>query len=359
MFDRIVKIGIEKQTNFLPYYTNSPWSIDEQFFIFFSQTITGGKPSLNKYILKTGKIQKIAELDFLECDNLDKQEQMMLCSVYNPESNQIFIPFKNLIVKLEITTGKASEFFCCDSSWSTGGPLCISKENNFICFGRYLYNHSGKFPVKNYIMVVKISNGEVLLEKEIPFWGNHFQFTSNGDQVLLAHEGPCMEISDRLNIFDISSGKFVNIYNQQKDKKGKLLEAVGHEKVFSDGIVAVRYPDSLLSSGILVVDPNKKSGQIVDYGDYWHCSASELGDKFIMDTMWWGNSKNKVEYESEIVIFEPATKVKTKIFRSKLGSARQIHHPHPQLNRLGNKALLINSSISNHECASSNIILIE
>ena len=57
-------------------------------------------------------------------------------------------------------------------------------------------------------------------------------------------------------------------------------------------VIAVRYPVSLMDDcGIILVDPETKTGQLLDHDDYLHVASNTAGDIFVMDTCWWVNTR--------------------------------------------------------------------
>jgi hypothetical protein len=356
-FRKEIIVGQIEHRNFLPYYTNSPWSKDEDFFIFFSENEAGREPSLNCYFPDDDRIEQITDLKFLEEADVASQEGRMLCSVYQSAAKALFVPVGNTIIKVDIDTGEYSEWYRAPMECRIGGPLCISEDNNFLCGGFYISDkpHTSE-PDESTIFILDLNSQKLVISKKIAFWGNHFQFLPDNETVLLAHEGAAETVPDRLNTFNIRTGEICNIYCQQHNMNGELVEFVGHEKVAGNKVVAVRYPISSIEFGIIQVDPATGVCELVDQDDYWHCSANATGDRLIMDTMWWGNSSRNVEFESDIILLDMSSGQKQILKTNRTSNLSQIYHPHPQLNRNGDKVLFISRDNIPDDSSASQII---
>lgn len=340
MILRDMLIGEPDCRNFIPYYTNSVWGIDDTFFIYFSEKEDGGKPVLNKFYPESGMTKMVVELDFIRDDNPDVQESMMINSVFSAKRNTLYIPCRNTLWKVELDSGRMEALYSFNDECRVGGPLCINEDENLLCGGRYFQADSpGTPPARNNLFIYDILSGSVLTDREIPMFATHFQFMRGGENILFAHEGATETIPDRLNIYNIIGDSFSCIYSHQRNDSGELVEFIGHEKVAGNKVAAVRYPVSVIEFGLILADPGTGVVELLDHDDYWHCSANADGTRFAMDTMWWGNASRITENQSDIIVFDLDSRQKFLLKSIAAGNSSQIYHPHPQLNRAGDKVL--------------------
>lgn len=351
------EIGLDMAINFLPYYTNSPWLKGEESFVFFA--IKEGKHYLCKYDVKNGTAKIVRHLTEINqySDNLEYSSMLCLCSVVLPESNQIVIPFKNKVFTLGIDNDSAPELlFEYDEKYTLGG-LAVDKSQKYLVARREIYKEQ-----ESLFVFFNLETREILKEIKMPFFSNHMQFLDDPDWIMFAHEGPAQEVPDRVNIFNWKTGKILNAYSQQHNTKGELVEFLGHEMTAGNKAVVVRYPVSLTKEfGLVYIDLLKRKGEFIDQDDYWHSSITASGNRFFMDTMWWGNSSRNKENYSDIVMFDNDTKEKFLLDTSYLPYRIQCYHPHPAGTAKGDKVLFMSSlQDSNTDgCPYSQIVMLE
>ncbi len=352
-------VGKRCNRNFLPYYTNSPWGADDKFFIYFSETEQGTNSALYRYFPAEIRSEKIVDLSFLEHENVSVKEGDMLASVLNPSENKLYIPSGNVIYKVDIDSGCIDEFFRIPEQHWFGGPLCLSHDHRLLSGGCYASEtpHIGE-PEKSNIFVLDIASCKQVISRELPFFSTHFQFMAGNQSILFAHEGETKRVPDRLNVFQINTGDIRCLYRHIHDADGQLVEFIGHEKVAGSGVAAVRYPVSEIDFGLVLVNPESGTLELVDRDDYWHCSANDAGSRFVMDTMWWGRASRRTENRSDIILYDLINHHKQLLNTIKTSNKLQIHHPHPQLNAAGDKVLFISRDDVADDSAGCQIVYI-
>jgi hypothetical protein len=265
---------------------------------------------------------------------------LCLSSVVLSESNQIVIPIKNQLFLMNIDRDSAPELlFEYDKKYSLGGALAVDHSQRYLVTRRGIYKEE-----ESLFVFYDLENRTILKEIEMPFFSNHMQFLENPDWIMFAHEGPAEEVSDRVNTLNWRTGEIFNAYKQQHNDKGELIEFLGHEMNAGNNAVVVRYPLSLTKGfGLVCIDLLERKGELVDQDDYWHSSITASGNRFFMDTMWWGNSSRNKENYCDIIMYDNNTKEKFLLDTAYMPYHIQCYHPHPAGTAKGEKVLFINS----------------
>lgn len=340
-------VGIAGNKNFLPYYSNVPWSVDESYFVFFSSATDGHDLALWRFFPATSRTEKVVDLQLWQGLPPAQQEEEMLGAVFLPRKQLMVIPRGNALIRVDLTDGSCRTVFAALGELNLGGPLCVSADERHVCTGIYPRLPAGSTPDAVEVVVLDTEPADPQAPWEsahrgsINFLANHFQFFADGENILFAHEGKAETIPDRLNVLNWRTGKHRCIYRQQHDASGRLVEYIGHERVAGNRVAAVRYPISLIDFGLVVVDPATGSGQLVTQDDSWHCSANAAGNLLVMDTMWWGRASRRQENVFDIIMYDCDKGKKTFLRTIHSDPKRQIHHPHPQLNAAGDRVLVI------------------
>lgn len=359
-------VGIAGNKNFLPYYTNVPWSKDESYFVFFSSALDGHDLSLWRFFPAISRTEKITYLQLWQGVDSLQQEEEMLGGVFLPRKQLMLIPRGNTLIRVDLTEENCRTVFAGDGDVKVGGPICASADERYVCAGVYpRLSALTRPPASSEVVVLDTEPSDsqaswtIAHRSRINFWADHFQFFSNGEDILFAHEGTAETVSDRLNVLNWPTGKHRCIYQQQHNASGQLIEYVGHERMAGNKVVAVRYPTSLIDFGLLVVDPATESGRLVVRDDCWHCSANAAGDLLVMDTMWWGRSSRRQEFVTDILLYNCRNGKKTFLKTVPCNAKRQIHHSHPQLNAAGDRVLVITRDGIAPDSAAGFILLLE
>ena len=332
-------LGFDHAVNFLPYYTSDVWSLDEKYFHFFSQK--DSRISLHTYYPEQDRYDRVLDLSpwaGSATAPTDPYAAMVLSS-HVRATQTILLPFDNRICHLSIPE-KSMRFSRAQFPAHTllSGPFHVSPD------GKYLvgtnYPQSPARPEKTSLFVYDIAREEIVFLQEFPFWANHPQFFANTDKILFCHEGPTEKIPQRLHLLEWKQNRHYPIYPQQHNDKGQLIECVGHEMPAGAKVIAVRYPVSLMDDcGIILVDPETKTGQLLDHDDYLHVASNTAGDIFVMDTCWWGNTRRKTPDQSDVILFNNRTQQKNILATVCCTMQYQAYHVHPRLNAQGNIVL--------------------
>lgn len=342
MTSREYMVGTPGRKNFLPYYTTSPWGLNDEYFVFFSESTDNSAPLLVLFFPDSGKTEQRKELTLWRDLSDNTKEEELLCSVLLPESQTMLIPRANTLIKLNIQNGSTKEVYAAGTEYRVGGPLGLSRDGKYLCGGLYPAKmEAGDVPAETGVFVFDTHSDKIVFSSVINFFATHFQFFPDSRLILFCHEGKTETVPDRLNIMDWHTGEHHNLYRQIHDADGNLVEYVGHEKIAGNKVAAVRYPVSQITFGLIMFDPVTGNTALVDADDYWHCSSNASGRRLVMDTMWWGNASRKIENFSDIILLEPESGRKKILKTVRTNPAKQIFHPHPQLNADGNKVLFI------------------
>lgn len=320
----------------LPYYTSSPWGENEDYFIFFSLCKDGA--SLCAYSLKDGKVAREIPLKSQRFRRFDS-------ALLLPRSNSVLIPYGNSLYEVSLSSGKERLVFKSPFEACSLGCSHVSSDGKFVVIGEYVRNSKTKQVESTNMLILQSSDFKLLKRVEFKdFLANHFQFMSDSDYVLYAHEGSTKITFDRINRVNWKTGAKENLHGHFCDEGGNLLECIGHEMQYNNGVVAVRYPVSKLRGALVAMDCNGENYRIVDFDDYWHCSTNADGSVIAADTMWWGKSKRKTKNRMDIIRVDlnKATKEILKTINSSIDIHKQ--HPHPILNKSGAKVLFVENS---------------
>ena len=348
MQDHIVKeerkIGIPGYKNVLPYYTNTSWDEEKYGFYFFSFKHGSLAPAVYFYHVDTDTSEKLFDLTLLKNE---KDIGYLSLSVFLPKRNLLFFIADNSIAVADLKTGKQAIKVPIDAARNHHGTT-ITADERLLCFGT-----SGEGSVQTEVQIFDTSLPEWKEVKNIPLAINasHFQFFSNGENILFAHEGDTTKIPDRLNLLNWKSGEIRCLHRHIHDANGNQIECIGHEHIAGDKVLAVRYPDSQMDFGIIVVDPETGDFELVDRGDYWHSASNQNGTKFVMDTMWWANSRRKIPGLVDVILFDAEKKKRHILKTFTVGPlTSQLYHVHPHMNRTGSMVLYTVRPTDAEEC---------
>ncbi len=332
-------VGYDDAVNFIPYYTSDVWSMEEDYFIFYSQR--NGVISLNRYFPGQEKYELILEMGSWASSFTSQKDPFseLVCSGHVRNTETVLLPFENRICHVSIP-GKSMRFsnarFPDDTQLA--GPFHVSHDGKYLTGVNY-----GRSPSKierTSIFVYDIAGEKIILLKEFDFWANHPQFFRNTDLMLFCHEGATEGISDRMHIFEWKRGAHYPFYPQKHNDKGELVECIGHEMPAGDKVITVRYPVSKMPDcGIVLADPRTKSGELIDHDDYLHVASNAAGNIFVMDTCWWGNTTRKTEDQSDIFLYDKRSKKKYFLAGVCCSMKNQAYHVHPRLNMAGDIVL--------------------
>lgn len=320
----------------LPYYTSSPWSGKEDYFIFFSLCKDGA--SLCTYSLKESKVAREIPLKSQRFRRFDS-------ALLLARSNSVLIPYGNSLYEVSLSTGKERLVFKSPFEPCSLGCSHISGDGRLVVIGEYVRNPKTKQVESTNMLILQSSDFKLLKRVEFKdFLANHFQFMADSDYVLYAHEGSTKITFDRINRVNWKTGVKENLHRHFCDENWALLECIGHEMQSKNGVVAVRYPVSKLRGALVAMDCGGENYRIIDFDDYWHCSTNIDGNVIAADTMWWGKSKRKTKNKMDIIRVD--LKENTKEILKTVNSSIDVHkqHPHPILNRSGTKVLFIENA---------------
>lgn len=338
-------VGYDNAVNFLPYYTSDVWSADESYFIFFSDP-TGadtGVLSLNTYSPSQDRYQTILDLSTLAPSRALWQDPYarMITATHVRQTQTVLLPVHNRICHISIPD-RAMRY-----------SKAVFPDNTLLS-GPFHASHDGKYLVANYfpasearpqkttLFIYDIAREEVIFQQEMPFFANHPQFFANSDRILFCHEGPTEQIPQRVHLLEwkLALPRHYPIYPQAHSARGEQIECVGHEMPAGDQVIAVRYPVSRMEGcGIILVDPQTKTSQLLDHDDYLHVASNLAGDIFVMDTCWWGNTRRKTPDQSDVFLFDNRTRTKHFLATVCCAMKSQAYHVHPRLNARGDVVL--------------------
>ena len=327
------KIGIPGNMNVLPYYTNTSWDEEKNGFYYFSFKYGSLAPAVYFYHVDTDTSEKLFDLTLLKNE---KDIRYLSLSVFLQKRDLLFFIADNSIAAADLKTGKQEIKIPIDAARNHHGTT-ITAEERLLCFGT-----SGEGSVQTEVQIFDTALPEWKEVKKIPLPINasHFQFFPNGEDILFAHEGNTTKIPDRLNLLNWKTGELRCLHHHICDASGNLIECIGHEHIAGKKVLAVRYPDSQMDFGILVVDPETGKFELVSQGDYWHAASNQDGTKFVMDTMWWANSRRKIPGLVDVVLFDAVRKEKHVLKTFPVGPlTSQLYHVHPHMNHIGDKVL--------------------
>lgn len=334
---------------FLPYYTASPWGKDDagKFLIFLAANADFTRLWLCSYRPESGTVTEHCEL--LSRRNAPENYEEPLNSLWLNEERALLMPRGGELVKTRIDSGDAETVYRYPTPGYVLRGAAQNRERTRFAYGAYR-NSMNEPPLNVRLLVLDAQTSTVVSEVDFGrFYAGHFQFTGKEGVMLYCHEGNTLGIDDRLRLLDVEKKQTRILYHHARHvETGALLECVGHEFVTSTVICAVRYPDSPgLPGGLLLVDPDGKA-LFADADDYWHCAGNDDGTVFVMDTMWWGNSKRKTPYHSDIVRIDFRTGVKQIIYSMETETLSQFNHPHPQLTPDGDTVLFLQKPIGGY-----------
>ena len=328
------KIGFPGHRNFLPYYTNKSWNGTEDSFYYFSVAPGNFIPELYLYDVAAGESKKCFDITF--CKNEEDIHRLM-ASVFLIKRGMVILFHENRIITADLKTGEMKLRYIISNEYS--GSFCISQDERYLAFASS--PDKGFIPTTVHIIDTMLPEWQETASHTIDMHINHFQFFPNGHDILFAHEGVTTAIPDRLNLLNWKTGKYRCLHKHEHDENGNLAECIGHEHVAGNKVVAVRYPESQIDFGIIVVDPETEKCDLVQEGDFWHSASNKDGSRFVMDTMWWANSRRKTPNLIDIVMYDVKTQKKhvLKTFHANPLGRYQMYHSHPHTNDIGNRVL--------------------
>ena len=324
------KIGFAGNVNFVPYYTNSSWNATDDAFYFFTMPCDDVTPTLCVYHVDTDTSERLFDLEFF---TFEKGSVDLFPAVILPNRSLMIYGNDEMIAVADLKNGRQEIKITLEKRHIHG--CCISPDERYLCYGVF-----DDYAVTD-IHVVDTLNSEWkdVAVKTVDMHANHFQFFPNGDEILFAHEGTTEKIPDRLNWLNWKTGETRCLHRHAFDDQGRQIECIGHEQVAGNKVLAVRFPVSQMDFGIIVVDPKTGSCELVDQGDYWHASSDKNGERFVMDTMWWGNSRRRMPL-FDITLFDMKERKRFVLKTFEAGSINnQMYHPHPHFDGTGKKIL--------------------
>lgn len=340
------KIGFPGYDNFVPYYTNTSWTLEDDAFYFFSVKHGGNIPALCIYHVDTDTSERLFDITIKPEGNETAVPGLGL-GVLLPERDLFLFPMEGVFAAVNVKTGEQKICFTYDKTCAYGGN-CISPDERYFCYSAY-YREKGTTDI--FVIDTITPEWQIVFCKTLNMYANHVQFFPNGEDILFAHEGPTQQIPDRLNTLNWKTGETRCLHQHIRNENGDQIECVGHEHVAGNKVLAVRYPDSQMEFGIIVVDPADGSCELVDQGDYWHAASSQDGTRFVMDTMWWGNSRRRTPNLFDVTLYDS---VKKKRYVLKTFAAEplniQRYHVHPHFNRAGNMVIYTVRPVGMDEC---------
>lgn len=342
------KIGFPGYKNFVPYYTNSSWNAAGDAFYFFSVKHGSRIPTLCIYHVDTDTTEKLLDLTLF---NSAEEASYLTTSVILPHRGMLIFPAADkTIAAADINTGKQEIKLSNNAGddWKFQVSLCISPDERYLCCSTA---PEGQRSTDIRIYDTSAPRWSLVYHKTVDMEADHFQFFPNGDEILFAHEGPTKSIPDRLNLLNWKTGETRCLHHHKFDDRGNQIECIGHEHIAGDQVLAVRYPDSQMEFGIILVDPRTGKCELVDTGDYWHAASNKDGTRFVMDTMWWGNSRRRIPNLVDVTLFDAVNKSRyvLKTFPAEPGN-NQIYHVHPHFNGNGDSVLYTVRPPGENEC---------
>lgn len=338
------RIQIPGRMTFLPYYTSSPWGKNEAYFIFYSALPDFSRVWLHTWSPDEGRIT--AEFELTAWNGLDGLlvSELLLSAVLLPEQRRLLLPLREKLYSVSVDDGRAEMVWALpDASLRLGGPGNRSKDGGFVVFGAFPLPPGA--PQNVPLTVLDTATFKPAGSYEFDgFFANHFQFMSDPDWILFAHEGPTEGIPDRLNRLNWRTGERQTLHRHATGPDGKLQECIGHEMTAGETVCAVRYPVSVLPGALITMNLDGSGCGALDCDDYWHSSCNADGTVFAMDTMWWGSTKRKTPLEMDIIRIDRKAGTKEIVKTIHSDPKQQYRHPHPQLNATGNRLLFIENS---------------
>ncbi len=334
---------------FLPYYTSSPWGNDAngEFFIFLAANDDFSRLWLCSCRADSGKVTEHCEL-LSRRNAIDNYEEPLAMLWWNDE-RAIIMPHGCELVKTWIDTGREEVVFRYPNTAYYLRSAAQSPDCTRFAYGAFR-SSMNEPPLDVELLIFDAKTVNVLFQMSFGRYNaGHFQFTGRENTILYCHEGNTLGIDDRLNLLDtVKKHKRILYHHTRHGETGALQECVGHEFATGTVIGAVRYPDSPgLPGGLLIVDLDGKA-IFADADDYWHCAGNADGDVFVMDTMWWGNTRRKTPKRSDIIRIDFRAGTKQIIYSMETDPAKQFNHPHPQLTPDGNRVLFLQKPLDGY-----------
>ena len=325
------KIGFAGNVNFVPYYTNSSWNATDDAFYFFSMRPDDVTPALCVYHVEPDTSERLFDLEFFK---FEKGAMDLFPAVVLPNRGLMIYGNNEMIAVADLKNGRQEIKITLEKKRCHG--CCISPDERYLCYGV-----SDDCTVTDiHVVDTMASPWKDVSVTSIAMHANHYQFFPNGDEILFAHEGKTETIPDRLNLLNWKTGETRCLHHHIFDDDGHQIECIGHEQVAGNKVLAVRFPVSQMDFGIIVVDPKTDSCELVDQGDYWHASSDKNGERFVMDTMWWGNSRRRIGGIFDITLFDMKERKRFVLKTFEAGSINnQMYHPHPHFDGTGKKVL--------------------
>lgn len=340
------RIELPERMTFLPYYTTSPWSVGEEYFIFFSAG--RGFSGIRLHAWSPAEEQIVAEVELSGWNGLPEPVagEELLSAVFLQGSECLLLPRGADLYRVALRSGSVELVYRHpERTMRLGGPGSRSRDGKFAAFGAY-YPVTGT-PELTDLIVLDTSGFRLKARHEFQnFHANHFQFQLDSDWILFAHEGATETIADRMNRINWKTGVRQLLHRHETAPDGTLLECIGHEMSGENIVCAVRYPVSVLPGALVTMNPDGSDYTVLDCDDYWHCSCNADGTVFAMDTMWWGKSKRRTPFVPDIIRIDRRAGTKEIIKTIHANPVAQHRHPHPQLNAAGNRLLFIEDSHS-------------
>ncbi len=359
---RSTPVGPEGAKNFLNYYTSSFWALDDRWFMYFSET--SGRAVLRRYHPTERRDELRLDLSRWVAADEETREDELLNAVFLARTDRLILPLGNRLEVVDLGAGRLRTLHVGPAEIKFRGPLHVSADERYLVAGLYPAAKSDYRTVParrpTPYLIYDLQTEKVAAEGVLELYADHFQFMPDGERILFAHEGAAETVPDRLNLLHWREGRMECIHAQETDAAGALIEYVGHEMVAGELVVAVRYPVSKTAQfGLLRVDPRTGRGGLIDADDYWHAASDERGEKYVMDTMWWGRSSRRAEHRSDIVLVEPGAGRKQVLASIASNVRSQAYHPHPRFNRRGDQVILVAQVDASREARAAHVLLLE
>lgn len=187
------------------------------------------------------------------------------------------------------------------------------------------------------LLEVDVASGEVTEMCAVDWWANHVVYSPfDPTWVGFAHEGPTLEIPDRMWAWHPAHGPAPFLDQRAiADRPGSFV-AVGHERWLHHdlGAIVVAYGASEAGPrGLYVAHPDGRPPKLVSAGErFWHCDVSRDGRFAVVDTKGpfdlpgraWPDREPVV---SDVVLVELSTGELTRLARTH--GHNHPKHPHP------------------------------
>ncbi|MBO4732886.1 MAG: hypothetical protein J5662_00260 [Clostridia bacterium] len=327
---RIVTVSDNEYFYTAGYFNTNKWLDNEHLIAVRSNRKTAGAQKnlkdVNEIIeisLKDGGIRVL-------CDDLLSFEEYIVFGNYVYYSNGYQLK------QIDCYTGENK--FICESPFvnKCNEPPALSpffQQLSITGDGKYIMSCVFTDKKEACMLRIDVASGKygIILKKhfEMPFWdpGHLMVCPTDTNKFFYCHEGNTFYISNRLWIYDCSTGRDKNIAKQRLGDNGELIDCFGHEMWAPDGrgIYFVKYacsPDK--PTGICYADISTGKYKLLYTGHkYWHVSVSRDGRYLASDTQ-------SDDYISEVFIIDTTDGREYRIADAKTDWQHPCH-PHPNI----------------------------